>query len=360
MLAGAILRGKLMSIFGIAFQPYVGPWLSDGPVFFNAYTLDQVKQLLAPVAQHSNLITTYGQGTFVWEGVPSIQDSNKFNIQAANAMGLKISAGCFQQGANDQTDTINVAWTKTEVDYAIQQAKRYNNVVDLVIGNECIWGPNSMQAVIDLINYAKMKRAPLTAAQLPITTRQKWDVLAGINNPNYPLRAKLLQLLGLCEDRIYANIYAYFDKGIADEIGQNPTQQVFTSVVDASMTSQFSALKKAFSDQGIGVEIHIGETGWPTQGAQATQPAYLANVRNAEWYYDAMMEWSSAQNVKTVVFEAYDEPWKGPADGSNSEAFFGIWTAIGSASDQGHYTLTGENPKYNLSQPMYRSTKAER
>lgn len=132
-----------------------------------------MNQLLKPVAEHFPLITTYGQGTFVWQDVPRIQDGNRLNIQAASTAGAKVSAGCYQQGADSTNDVINVEWTKTEVDYAIQQAKTYNNVVDLVIGNECIWGPNSAQAIIDLINYAKSKRAPLTAANLPITTRQQ-------------------------------------------------------------------------------------------------------------------------------------------------------------------------------------------
>jgi hypothetical protein len=87
-------------IYGIAFSPYVGPWLDDGPVLFNTYTLEQVAQLLSPVATQFFLITTYGQGTFVWHNVPSIQDSNRYNIQAAKNVGLNVSAGCYQQGAN--------------------------------------------------------------------------------------------------------------------------------------------------------------------------------------------------------------------------------------------------------------------
>jgi len=348
-----------MSIYGIAFEPYVGPWLSDGPVYFNAYTLDTVMRLLAPVAGHFAVITTYGQGTFVWQGVPSIQDSNKFNIQAAKASGIMVSAGCYQQGANDQTDTINVDWTKTEVDYAIAQAKQYKNVVDLVIGNECIWGPNSTQAIIDLIAYAKTKRAPLTASQLPITTRQKWDVLASIDNPNQPLRQKILTLLAACEKQVYANMYAYFDRDIATKIGMNPTQAKFTMVVTQSMNNQLGGLKKAFADNGIGLEIRIGETGWPTQGSQPMQPAWLASVQNAQWYYEAMVNWADANNIKTVIFEAFDEPWKGPADGSSSEAYFGIWTAIGTAAQRNQYKLNSINQKYNLSQPMYRSSGAE-
>jgi len=341
-----------MSIYGVAFEPYVGAWVGDGPVLYNAYTLDQVSELLKPVAQHFPLITTYGQGTFVWQGAPQIQDANRLNIQAANAAGMKVSAGCYQQGADPNSDSINVQWTKTEIDYAIQQAKTCNNVVDLVIGNECIWGPNSAQAVIDLINYAKSKRAPLTAGTLPITTRQQWGVLGGVDNtsPGYAaIRQKLLTLLAACEDHVYANMYAYFDKNIAGQIGQSPTQASFTQAVTASMANQLAGLQKAFSNQNITLEIRIGETGWPTQGSQKDQPAaFLANVTNAQWYYQAMVDWAASNGVKTIPFEAYDEPWKGPADGSDSEAFFGIWKANGAASDRGHYTLSGVTQKYNI------------
>ncbi len=221
-----------------------------------------------------------------------------------------------------------------------------------MIGNECIWGPNSAQAIIDLINYAKIKRAPLTAATLPITTRQQWGVLGGVDNTSSgyaAMRQKLLALMAACESHVYGNMYAYFDKDIANQIGQNPTQASFTQAVTASMTNQLSGLKKAFSNQGVGLEIRIGETGWPTQGAQKDQPnAFLANVTNAQWYYAAMVNWANSAGVKTIVFAAYDEPWKGPSDGTNSEAFFGLWKANGTASDRSHYTLNGVTPKFKI------------
>lgn len=345
-----------MSIYGIAFEPYVGPYVDGAPVLFNAYSLDTVKKLLAPVAEHFTLIATYGQGTFVWNKVPSIQESNKYNIQAAKSAGIQVSAGCYQQGADDKTDEISVEWTMTEVNYAIAQAKQYKNVVDLVIGNECIWGPNSVQAIIDLIAYAKIKRAPLTAAQLPITTRQRWDLLAAINNPSWDLRQKVLSLLAACEDHVYANMYAYFDSDIGKKIGN--TQSSFTTAVTMSMNDKLAALQQAFTDNRIGLEIRIGETGWPTKGSQPQQPdPKLANVKYAQWYYEAMVNWADANNVKTVIFEAYDEPWKGPENGSSSEAFFGIWKANGLAPKREQYTLTGTSQKYNLSQPMYRSAE---
>jgi hypothetical protein len=106
-------------IRGIAFSPYVGPWFAAGPVLFNTYTLDQVTQLLTAVAKLFPLVATYGQGTFVWQGVAEIQDSNRYNIQAAKSVGLNVSAGCYQQGADPGSDFINVEWTKVEIDYAI-------------------------------------------------------------------------------------------------------------------------------------------------------------------------------------------------------------------------------------------------
>ena len=339
-------------IYGIAFSPYVGPWVGGAPVLFNTYTLDQVTQLLNPVAKQFSLVASYGQGTFVWQGVPNIQDSNRYIIQAAKNAGLKVSAGCYQQGANAGGDSIHVEWTKTEIDYAIGQAKAYGNVVELVIGNECVWGPNSTQAIIDLINYAKSKRAPnFNASTLPITTRQRWDVLGGGNNttPGYaPTRQALLKLLSACEGFVYANMYAYFDSKIAGQIGKNPTQASFTQAVTGSMNGTLAALKSAFSSQSVSTEIRIGETGWPTHGSQPEQPNdFLATTQQAQWYYEAMKNWSVANAIKTIIFEACDEPWKAQG-GSNSETFFGIWQANGTSTAPNQYTLNGVTQKYTI------------
>jgi exo-beta-1,3-glucanase (GH17 family) len=341
-------------VYGIAFSPYVGPCDAAGPVLYNTYTLDQVTALLTPVAARFSRIATYGQGTFVWQNVPQIQDANRCNIQAAKAVGLNVCAGCYQQGADPGADVINVEWTKAEINYAIDQATTYGNVVELVIGNECLWGPNSTQAIIELINYAKSKRAPhFTQETLPITTRQRWDVLGGVNNmtPGYAaMRQALLALLSACEGFVYANMYAYFDPNIAGQIARNPTQASFTQAVTNSMTGSLAALRNAFAGQNVSTEVRIGETGWPTRGAQPAQPnAFLASVQQAQWYAQAMQNWSASNGVRTILFEAYDEPWKGSPDNSNSEGCFGIWQAEGTSSAQNQYTLTGETLKYPLS-----------
>ncbi len=340
-------------IYGIAFSPYVGPWVDNAPVLFNTYTLEQVTQLLSSIGKQFPLIATYGQGTFVWQNVPNIQDSNRYNIQAAKNAGLQVSAGCYQQGADPGNDFLNIEWTKGEIDYALEQAQTYGNVVELVIGNECLWGPNSTQAIIELMNYAKSKRAPtFTQDTLPITTRQRWDVLGGVNNttPAYAaMRQALMQLLSACEGFVYANMYAYFDPNIAGQIGTDPSQASFSQAVNNSMNATLAALNSAFSSQNISTEIRIGETGWPSQGSQPGQPnAFLASVQQAAWYYQAMKSWSLANAIKTIIFEAYDEPWKGSLDQSNSEAFFGIWQAEGTSTAPNQYTLNDAKQKYTV------------
>ena len=145
-------------------------------------------------------------------------------------------------------------------------------------------------------------------------------------------------------------MYAYFEPNIADQIAKNSSQGSFTQVVTNSMSRTLTALKNAFANQKVAAEIRIGETSWPTRGSQPAQPnAFLASTQQAQWYYEAIKSWSSSNGVKTILFEAYDEPWKGSQDAANSEAFFGIWQADGTSSARNQYTLNSEVQKYTIS-----------
>lgn len=343
-----------MSFYGACFEPYVGPWVDGQPVLYNAYSLNQVMELLQTIKPSFSRIGTYGQGTFVWQGNPLIQDSNKWNIAAAAAVGLKCSAGCYQQGADPGGDSINYAWTKVEVDYAISQAQAHPGTVDeLVVGNECIWGPNSATTIKDLIVYAK---AQIAAAGLSIsvTTRQEWGVLAGVNNldPSFAAtRQAIIDLLAACDGFVYANVYPYFDPGIASMPGApTPTENQFKTAVTDSFSTSWAALAAAFSAQSITTTPRVGEIGWPTSGSQIAQPAvWLATPTFAQWHYEAISALFAADEILGFVFEAYDEPWKNTSGGGNSEAHFGIWTASGTSSSPSEYTLNGETQKYSLS-----------
>jgi exo-beta-1,3-glucanase (GH17 family) len=322
--------------FGVCFEPYVGPWDGSQPVLFNAYTLDDVEKMLHPVSQKFTRIRTYGQGTFVWEGTPKIQDSNKYCIAAAKKRGLDVVAGCYQQGADPGGDSINVTWTTVEIDYAIAQATAHGNVVGLVIGNECIWGPNTVKQVKQLVKYAKTKRdaAGFTGATMPITTCQEWGVLAGVNGG--PQAVEMKALLDECETGVYANIYPYFDASIAGKLGSKPTQAQFNTAATDSWNGCTQALAAAFTAAGVTLKVWIGETGWPTQGTQPAQQNPIATQQYAQWYYDLAKTLLGAADF---YFEAYQEPWKGDEAGDNSEAYFGLWKADGTSPQPGQYTF---------------------
>lgn len=335
--------------YGTSFEPYVGPFVGPQPVLWNTYTLAQVTTMLNAVkAAGFSRILTYGQGTFVWQGTPNIQDSNQYNIAAASAAGQKVSAGCYQQGADPGNDKIDVTLTKCEIDFALTQATQYGNVDELLITNESIWGPGSTKSITELIAYAKAQR---TAAGLPltVTTHQRWDVLAGIANksPSYaPTRAAMLMMLRACEKCVYVNVYPYFDPNIWGIIGSNPTETVFKAAVTASLGGSMKALKSAFLLNRIKLEIRIGEIGWPTSGTQPAQPNPLGSVQLAKWHYEAVSAWLASVSMKGFLFEALDEPWKGDQAGDNSEAYFGKMTANGTASSVSQYTLNSVTTKY--------------
>jgi hypothetical protein len=131
-----------------------------------------------------------------------------------------------------------------------------------------------------------------------------------------------------------------FRPHIPDQIAKNSSQDSFTQVVTNSMSRTLTALKNAFASQKVAAEIRIGETGWPTRGSQPALPKdFLASTQQAQWYYEATKSWSLSTGIKTILFEAYDEPWKGSQDAANSEAFFGIWHADGTSSARNQYTL---------------------
>ena len=339
------------AVLGTSFQPYVGPWVNGQPVLWNTYTLDQVKKLLTPLSKSFKCISTYGQGTFVWQGVPRIQDSNQYNIQAASAVGMRVTAGCALQGING--DGFNVEWSKCDVDFALAQAKQYGNVLDVAVGSESIFGPNSALQLVQLMQYAKTKSRAL-GVTVPITTRQRWDVMAGVNNttPGYATTRKaLLKLVAACDGFIYLDMYPYFDPGIAAAIGgPTATREVFQTAVVASMQATWNALTAAWTAQGLTTRLRLGETGWPTSGSQTGQSAaWLATPTFAKWYYEAISTWMMRKRVVGYIFEGYDEPWKGgDPTGANSESHFGIWTANGTSSAVNQYTLTGETQKYTV------------
>ncbi|MBX9687872.1 MAG: hypothetical protein K2X27_14295, partial [Candidatus Obscuribacterales bacterium] len=369
-------------IYGTAFEPYVGGIVPGAANYtlFGGYTFGQTLTLLSSVAasQQFQIVSTYNFGT---TADPSAQNgyaplgAAAFVIPTAKLLGLRVSAGVGIQPGGPGT-ALDLPGTQADINFTLQAAKQYGNVVELVVGNECL-DPTS-QATINLsltnlstdITYANTLMGTL-GLTLPITTRQRHDLMSSQsflqNTPagGNPSLANIInnQLSGY----IYANIYPYYDN-------LNLTAANFTSTVQQDMTTQYTGVYNAFQTAGVTTtDIRIGETGWaalpPTQPANLPAPPVMpsqATLQFAQMYYPAMQQWSATSknlvtgNTGIIIadyFESFDEPWKvnsGPPS-QNGEPYFGIWTATGSSSPSpyGGYTLASVQQKYPL--PLYGS-----
>ncbi len=285
-------RGDMInSLVGVNFQPYIGAWSGNplAPPLFNSYTYADVAADLQTVKVRGfGSIKTYGVGTSPFSGNSDNLDSNQYNVQAANSLGLTVYLGANLQFANGGLDLVR---TKMEIDLAIKQAAVYPGTVKaLIIGNESI-GVNGVTVadMVSLMDYAKAQRTAsgFTAATLPVSTVQQWGVLAGAANQ---------ALSQAAEGSIYANIYPFFDANTSID---NAISQFHTD---------YDALRAALNGFGLGsLPIAIGETGWATAGTNSTNPLGTPNTVNALRYFN---DYVAQVTVSTFFFEAFDEPWK--------------------------------------------------
>ncbi len=69
--------------------------------------------------------------------------------------------------------------------------------------------------------------------------------------------------------------------------------------------------------------IVIGEAGWATE---ASEFGDRANESHQARYVGELLAWAAEANVTTLLFEAFDEPWKGdPNDPSGAEKHWGLF-----------------------------------
>jgi exo-beta-1,3-glucanase (GH17 family) len=291
LLASPAQGDVINSLVGVNFQPYIGAWSGNplAPPLFNSYTYaDVLADLQTVQARGFASIKTYGVGTSPFSGNGNNLDSNQYNVQAANALGLSVHLGANLQFANGGLDMVR---TKMEIDLAIKQVATYPGTVKtLIIGNESI-GVNGVTVadMVSLMDYAKTQRTAsgFTAATLPVTTVQQWGVLAGAANQ---------ALSQAAEGSIYANIYPFFDANTSID---NAIAQFHTD---------YDALRAALNGFGLGnLPISIGETGWATAGTNPTNSLGTPNTVNALKYFN---DYVAQVTVPTFFFEAFDEPWK--------------------------------------------------
>jgi len=72
--------------------------------------------------------------------------------------------------------------------------------------------------------------------------------------------------------------------------------------------------------------VVISEAGWATSSnGRGIHPENSSQALQATYYSD-LMAWADAAGVRTFVFEAFDEPWKGSPDPLEPEKHWGLFT----------------------------------
>jgi exo-beta-1,3-glucanase (GH17 family) len=220
-------------------------------------------------------IRTYGACATILAEIPSLADNE----------GLKVWQG-INLGGNDSANG-------AEINCGLQLQSEHDNISALVVGGEVLlFDLLTKSELIAYVNQVKQDGSS------PVTTGESWGIwcnwAAGTPGngacQGHPDLANAV-------DFILVHTHPYWE-GI-------PIEQAAAHVAATVLTLRTIYLAK---------EIVIGETGWPTCGDVFgnAQPG----VANQQQFVEALSGWSQLYDFSVLYFEAFDEPWKGSAEGS--------------------------------------------
>jgi exo-beta-1,3-glucanase (GH17 family) len=332
--APAARAGFDRQYIGVNYSPYrggsYGPAYKTNPKNWGDYTQQDIDNDLQLIAKNFSLIRTY-----------TVQFNQKYIVSLAAKYNLKVALGAhlwqplndplYNKGHNyDQAKAeMESKNTYPELDEVIKEANANPGAVKcLVVGNEWIGASADGYLVAgDGIAYMKYVRDRLTGAAqtIPVTTCERWGVLAG------PDQAALV---AAADQYVLANIYPFWDGA---SIGGWQTQ----------FEKDLKALQDAIA--GTGKAIVIGETGWPTGVSAVNTPHTDApSVANQQRYLQEYSQYAAAKGLTSFLFEMYDEPWKwtegqNAADRDGVGDHWGIYDKNGTSKWLGGLAIGGSH-----------------
>jgi exo-beta-1,3-glucanase (GH17 family)/cellulose synthase/poly-beta-1,6-N-acetylglucosamine synthase-like glycosyltransferase len=242
-------RGMLPSV---SYAPFEG---TAHPDVDNIPNVDKIRADMKKLSTMTRAIRLYSSTGGV-ELVPPI----------AAEFGLKVTVGAWIDKNVDRNDR--------EIESAITLAKRYSNVIAIVVGNETVYrGEQKVDDLIELIKRVKK------SVSVPVTTGEIWNIWR-----DFPQLANSV-------DFIAAHVLPYWEN--------------FT---DKQAVDQAVAMFQLLRDQFPGKRIVIAEFGWPSAGY---------NLRNAEpgTFEQASVLRNFVTRAEAIgmdynIVEAIDQPWK--------------------------------------------------
>jgi exo-beta-1,3-glucanase (GH17 family)/cellulose synthase/poly-beta-1,6-N-acetylglucosamine synthase-like glycosyltransferase len=253
---------------GMAFSPF---YSGQDPVVQVLPSAQQIDADLRLLADKVTAVRTY-----------SALKSLALVPQIAERYGLKVAVGAWVDR--------HLEMNRTEIDAAIELARRHGNVIRLVIGNEVILrGDLTVEQLTQ-----ELDRVRAAVAQ-PISTAEPWHVW--ISNPQ----------LAEHVDYIAVHLLPYWER--------NPVG--VDQAVDF-LASRIALLKQTFPDK----PIVIAEVGWPSDGR--TRGAAVASASNEALFLRRFLKRAADEGYVYYIMEAFDQPWKARYEGAVG-AYWGVY-----------------------------------
>jgi len=266
----------------------LGDKKSDGTCKFQADWAADLKAI--STVKSSKIVRTYSA---------SECNTAKEILPAAKAAGFKVILGVWPD-YDDSLAKDEAALVKYTPDYKDQ-------VYAITVGSETLYrgnftGPELLQRI------NKIKKA---VPGFKVGTADSW-------NKYQDGTADALITGGV--DILLANGFSYW-QGQTDS---NATASFFDDIMQA-----FGHIQAVSGKVDGGIELWVGETGWPTDGSK--YQAAVPSLEGAKNYWKKAICGITAWGVNVFYFEAFDEPWKPKSIGQDGsvadETHWGSWNA---------------------------------
>ncbi len=265
-----------------------GPYHYDGQAPGTTIPDSQIEADLDLIVRNFDFLRTY-----------TIADNMDYVVEVASAKGLEVALGvhCYPGNATQ---------TKADIDKAIAAIKKHpSTVMCLVIGNETdLEGSSGYVPAATVAGYMDYAHTKMNAEGLimPLTS----CITGNGANPGNVNYAK--DILQKCKDLnktdhqvVLLTIYPYYGNGQPGDISGNMQWSYNNGMSNA--------------ENNFGLEVIIGEIGWPSGTANNGTPTSRENIANEETNFKVTLKWIDGSNFlnqayNTFWFEMFDEPWK--------------------------------------------------
>ena len=236
---------------------------------------------------------------------------------------------------------------RSEIERAVKLSNQYPDIVKIIaVGNEAMvhWATSyfvSPKVILKWVNYLQaLKQKGELPNDLWITSS---DNFASWGGGDASYHNEDLTALMKAVDYLSVHTYPFHDSHYNANFWLEDKQRDTLSLeerTNAAMnraldhaTTQFNAVKSYMQSLNIDKPIHIGETGWASvsDGLYGPKGSHAADEVKQALYYSKINQWSNENNITTVYFSAFDEPWKDPNGPNATENNFGLFTVNGEA-----------------------------